>query len=455
MSKPKTHKTFRPYDQNQSLLLPPSLHHWLDEDDPARFLSDTVDGLDLSEFVASYSVELRGQPPYDPAMMVKILVWGYCVGIRSSRRIARQLRRDVAFRYLAANNFPDFRTISEFRRRHLTAFEGLFGKVLLLCSEAGLVKLGHVALDGTKMKANASKHKAMSYDYMEKEEARLKEEVQRMLAEAEKTDQEEDRQVDGDRKGDGLPEELQRREDRLQAIKEAKERLEARVRERDSETLEKDRKREEEGKPLPNRKHAPGVPMPKDQENFTDPESRIMKAGSDFIQGYNAQAAVDAEAQVIVAIDVTNQANDAGLASGMVEQIQDRLNDIPAVLTADAGYYSEDQVNKLIAMNVDPYIAAGRQKHSDQRAPAAVESLPDDATPKERMQQKLRTQKGKEIYARRKAIVEPVFGQIKEARGIRGFLMRGISKVKAEWSLICSAHNLLKLARHSLRMATK
>lgn len=418
----------------------------MDEDDPALFVSDVVDKLDLSAIRDSYGVNLRGQPPYDPRMMVKILVWGYCQGIRSSRKIARSLSRDVSFRLLAAGNFPDFRTIAAFRRRHLDALSGLFDQILGLCAAAGLVKLGHVALDGTKMKANASKHKAMSYGRMKKEQKRLREEISRMLEDAEQTDRDEDDRHGPSDRGDGLPEELRRREDRLRKIEEAKARLEERAKERDRSKLEAAAEREAAGKKPRKRKYPLGVPREKEQENFTDPESRIMKAGGDFVQGYNAQAAVDAEAQVIVVSDVTSQASDAGLASRLVRQIPEALDRNPNVISADAGYFSNDEIRSLEEQDVDPHVSVARQRRSRAVTPARRGRIPKSATVRERMERKLRTKRGREIYARRKAIVEPVFGQIKEAKGIRTFLLRGLENVRREWSLICAGHNLMKLA---------
>jgi len=445
MSARKTKKTFRPYDPHQSLLLPPNLRDWLDEDHPALFVADVVDELDLSEIEASYREELRGQPPFHPRMMVKILLWGYCVGVRSSRKIAARLKDDVAFRYLSANNYPGFRTISEFRCRHLDHLEGLFAQILELCARSGLVKLGHVALDGSKFKANASKRKAMSYGRMKQEEKRLKEEVRQMLEEAERVDREEDALFGSDRRGDELPEELRRRESRLEVIREARKRIEARARERNREKIEQDDQRKAEGKPPSRRKHKPGTPKESDQENFTDPESRIMKSGGDYVQGYNAQAAVDAEEQVIVALDLTNNASDAKMAVPLVEQIEERTGCLPEIVSADAGYFSENTITTLDALDVDPHVSTARARHGKKQSRARSGPLQNGATTKERMTRKLQTKRGRKIYARRKAIVEPVFGQIKQARGIRDFLLRGLDKVKAEWTLVCATHNLLKL----------
>jgi transposase len=419
-------KTYRPYMPEQTLLLPPALSDWVPEGHLARFISDVVDELDLSEIEGAYEEEERGFPPYHPVMMVKLLLYGYATGVYSSRRVAAKLADSVAFRYLAAGNEPDFRTLSEFRRRHAKALSGLFVQVLRLCRQAGLVKLGRIAVDGTKIKANASKHKAMSYGRMKKTEERLKEEVRQLLEQAEATDQEEDLRYGAERRGDELPEELSRRESRLKKIREAKAALEAEAR----------------------KKGEQKVPE-KAQRNFTDPESRIQKTPDGFIQGYNSQLAVDEEAQVIVACEVT-VGPDVKQMVALVEQTEANLGEAPEAILADAGYYSEANDAAMFEKGVDAYIAIGRHKHSDSIPPAPRGPIPRDATLRDLMDRKLRTRKGRRSYSLRKTIVEPVIGQIKQARSFRQFLRRGLEHVREEWSLICTAHNLLKLFRYQV-----
>ena len=340
-------KTYRPYEPDQQLLLPAALQEWLPSDHLAHFVSDVVDQLDLSPIMARYQREERGGPPYHPRMMVKVLVYGYCIGVASSRRIALRLHEDIAFRVLAANNTPDFRTISDFRKDHLGALAGLFLQVLELCRKTGLVKLGHVALDGTKMKANASKHQAMSYGRMKEKEAQLAREVDELLKRAQEVDEEEDRRYGRDRRGDELPEELSFRESRLRKIREAKAALEA----------EAAAAEQAEGKG----RNPSGVPADKAQRNFTDPESRIMPApgGRDFIQGYNCQAVVDSAHQVIVAARATNRPTDKGQAVGMIQETVLNTGAVPREVSADAGYYSAQTVDDLYALGVDPLRRSG------------------------------------------------------------------------------------------------
>jgi transposase len=430
-------KSYRPYYPDEDLLLPPSLREWLPENHLAYFVSDVVDHLDLSAMDAVYGEEKRGQPPYDPQMMTKLLVYGYCVGIFSSRRIQQRLAEDIAFKVLAAGNQPNFRTISDFRKIHLKTLEGLFEQVLKITLEAGAVRIGRVALDGTKLKANANKHKAMSYDRMQEKEKQLKDEVKQLLEQAEAADAEEDARYGKERGGDGLPEELQRRESRLQKIREAKRALEARSRQ----------KAAAEGT---DPKQA--QPKDKDQYNFTDPESRIMKGADGFVQGYNAQAAVEPDLQLIVGQRVTEATNDKEQLMPLVEAIQQQSGQRPEEVLADSGYCSEKNLQALESEE-DPerrivgYIATERQKHDEYKEPCPRRRLPQGATRVDRMRRKLKTKAGKAIYAARKAIVEPVFGQIKQARGFRQFLLRGIAKVRGEWSLVCVTHNILKIYR--------
>jgi transposase len=422
-------KTFRPYEPDQMLLLPPSLSDWVPEDHLARFVSDLVDTLDLSAIEDTYTEE-RGFPPYHPCMMVKVLLYAYCTGTYASRRIARQLQDSVALRYLAAGNQPDFRTISDFRKHHLPALAGLFEQVLTICREAGMVKLGRVAVDGTKMKANASKHKAMSYGRMREKDKALKREIRELLDRAEAADRDDDRRYGSGGGGEDLPAELARRDSRLKKIREARATLEARVRER----------AEAEGK---NPKHA--KPKPKDQHNFTDPESRIQKTSSGYIQGYNAQLSADAEWQVVVAQHVTSNASDARELQPAVDAIKKTLRAKPKAILADAGYWSEENVKRLENERIEAFIATRRKKHGEPRRVAPRGRAPKTLTLRERMTRALSTVRGRKAYARRKAIVEPVFGQIKQARGFRQFLLRGLTQVKGEWALVTTAHNMLKL----------
>ncbi|HYO13146.1 MAG TPA: IS1182 family transposase, partial [Thermoanaerobaculia bacterium] len=440
-------------EPGQMLLLPPDLREWLEEGHLAYFILDVVAVLDLSEIYASYDGSRGGRPGFDPRLLVGLLVYGYCVGVTSSRKIEKATYESVPFRVLAANQHPDHATIAEFRRRHLEALARLFVQVLRLCEKAGLVRLGHVALDGTKMRANASKHKAMSYGRMEEKVRELEAQVADLLAAAEAADQAEDAQH-GSRRGDEMPEELRFRQQRLEKIQQAKAALEAeaqaaaqRLRE------EKEAKgKAQESAPLVSpdpEEEETARPAEKAQRNFTDPDSRIMRDGAtkSFEQSYNCQAAVDSQAQVIVAAQVTQQANDKQQVKPLVDQMKVNLEGrTPAELSADAGYYSDDNVAYLEGEKIEPYVATGRQKHTAQPG-QPLEPLPAAATVRERMAAKLQTSTGKKVYSQRKETVEPVFGQIKEARGLRRFLLRGLGSVQAEWELICATHNLLKLFR--------
>lgn len=447
---------FLRYEPGQILLLPPDLREWLEEGHLAYFILDVVEALDLSEIYASYDGSKGGRPGFDPRLLVGLLVYGYCIGVTSSRKIEKATYESVPFRVLAANQHPDHATIAEFRRRHLEALARLFVQVLRLCEKAGLVRLGHVALDGTKMRANASKHKAMSYGRMEEKVRELEAQVAELLAAAEAADQAEDAQH-GSRRGDEVPEELRFRQQRLEKIKQAKAALEAEAEAaaqklREEKEAKAKAKVEDSGAPLvsPNLVPSePARPAEKAQKNFTDPDSRIMRDGAtkSFEQSYNCQAAVDSQAQVIVAAQVTQQANDKQQVKPLVEQVKMNLGGrTPAELSADAGYYSDDNVAYIEGQTIEPFIATGRQKHTAQPE-QPLEASSAAATPRERMAAKLQTPTGKKVYSKRKETVEPVFGQIKEARGIRRFLLRGLGSVQAEWSLICATHNLLKLFR--------
>lgn len=455
-------KRFRADHLDQGLLLPPSLHDWLPEGHLARFIADVVEVLDLKSVYGSYAGDGRGLAAYQPAMMVRLLVYGYCLGVVSSRKIERATHEDVAFRFLSADSHPDHDTIATFRKRHLEALAGLFVQVLQLCGKAGLVKLGHVAIDGTKIKANASKHKAMSYDRMNETEQRLQREVEELLRRAAEVDEAEDAQYGKGKRGDELPEELVRRESRLKKIREAKAALEREAKEKaERERAEAEAKiaerREQEArtgkKPGGHDPQAPdpeqAAPEPKAQRNFTDPDSRIMVDGANkgsFLQAYNAQAAVDSQAQVIVAAEITQQGNDSQQLVPMIEAVAANMGLKPQVVSADAGYWSEANVSDERVAGVDLYIATGRRKHGERMDPANGPP-PENATAKQAMQHKLRTEEGRAIYRMRKAIVEPVFGQTKERRGFRRFSFRGLRKVRLEWRLVCLTGNILKLFR--------
>ena len=455
-------KCFRPDDLDQGLLLPPSLHDWLPDGHVARFIAEVVDALDLQAIYGSYDGDGRGLAAYPPTMMVRLLLYGYCLGVVSSRKLERATYENVGFRYLSADAHPDHDTIAAFRTRHLSALADLFVQALRLCEKAGLVKLGHVAIDGTKIKANASKHKAMSYARMTETEARLQQEVDVLLRRATEVDAAEDAQEGSGPRGDQLPGELARREVRLAKIREAKAALEQEAQEKaarqraDAEATLAARAEQaaSTGKPVggrvprvPDPAHA--TPDPKAQRNFTDSDSRIMPDGANkgsFIQAYNAQAAVDSHAQVIVAAEITQQSNDSQQLVPMIAQVEANLGRPPDALSADAGYWSEANVTDPGVAGIDLHIATGRQKHGEPRG-LIDEPLTAPASVKEAMRRKLRTAAGHAIYKRRKAIVEPVFGQIKERRGFRRFSFRGVEKVRAEWRLICLTGNLLKLFR--------
>jgi transposase len=444
-------KTFRPYAPRQAFLLPPSPLEWLPEGHLALFILDVVQQLDLSTIYAHYERELRGYPPHDPLMMVALLLYGYCVGVPSSRKIERKTHEDVAFRVIAGGGHPDHSRISDFRRVHLEALAGLFVEVLRLCQKAGLVKLGSVALDGTKMKANASKHKAMSYERMQKDDKRLQEKVAELLAKAELVDEEEDAVYGAGRSGDELPEDLRHAKDRRERIRQLMKELEDETKHQQEE--EKAAKDADDPPPPPTGDDLPshripttaeGKPTPKAQRNFTDPESRIMKSGDGYVQAYNCQAMVDDAHQIIVAEAVTNQPPDVEHLVPMIARTVENCGEKPKKMIADAGYFSEANVCETMKWGIDPYIATGR-RHHDEEVVAPRGRAPSGLSIKETMARKLGTKSGAAIYSRRKVIVEPVFGQIKEARGFRRFLLRGLTKVRGEWALIALTHNLLKL----------
>ena len=439
-------KDFRPWKIDEAQLLPPSVQDYVPKDHLSRLIVALVrEELDLSAISGSYTSGL-GQPPFDPRMMTALLLHAYASGIYSSRRIAKAAVERADFMMIVAGDPPDFRTISEFRKRHLKALAALFVQVLQLAEKAGLVKLGHVALDGTKIKANASKHKAMSYERMKKREAELKAEVDRWLKAAEAADAEEDK-LHGNKRGDEMPDWVADKQKRLEKIREAKAELEAEAKAAAEEEMRRREKAEEKRKaegrkkngktPAPPKKEPDG----KTQRNFTDPQSRILKTKDGYIQGYNAQAAVDAEAQIIVAHSLTQSMSDQDQLVPLMDGIKNNLGRKPKEASADAGYCSEANLEALAEREISAYIATGRAKHPAE----GKRNITGPLT--KAMRDKLKRAGWRSRYRFRKQIVEPVFGQIKQARGFRQFLLRGIEKVKAEWALICTAHNLTKLAR--------
>lgn len=439
-------KHYRPWKIDQTQLLPASVEDYVPEDHLSRFIVALVrESLDLSEIEASYTSPL-GQPPFHPALMTALLLNGYASGIYSSRRIAKACEERADFMMIVAGDPPDFRTVSDFRKRHLKALAKLFVQVLKLCEAAGLVKLGHVALDGTKIKANASKHKAMSYARMKQREAELQAEVDRWLAAAEAADADEDKKH-GAKRGDEMPDWIADKAKRLAKIKAAKAELEAQAKaaaeEEARQRAEAEEKRIAEGRKKNGKTPAPPSETPDDkaQKNFTDPESRILKTKDGYIQGYNAQAAVDGEAQIIVAHTLTQSMSDHAQLTGLIDGIEANLGRRPKEASADAGYCSEPNLQALADRSVTAYIATGRAKHASDDKRGAGGPLT------QAMRQKLKRAGWRTRYRLRKQIVEPVFGQIKQGRGFRQFLLRGVEAVSAEWAMICTAHNLVKLAR--------
>ncbi len=456
-------KTYRRWEPERYRYEAQSPAAKLPEGDLVFFLLDTVPQLDLRRFYAPYEMETRGAPPFDPAMMVCLLLYAYCVGVFSSRKMALACERNLAFMAIVGQERPDFRTISDFRKQHLEAFKEVFVQVVRLAGEAGLVKLGNVSTDGTKIQGNASRHKAMSYGYMHKAVERLREEIEALVTAAYQQDEAEDAAL-GSRRGDELPAELARREQRLAKIEAAMRRIEAQAQaEAEAERQRRaaaEAERERTGKPRRGKAPHPVSDTPDDkaQSNFTDPELHIMRTTN---KGWeycgNAQASVDAACQIILACDVTDATNDkqqaepmaqttrANLAQAGLERPKDESGDAHAIpATLDNGYYSAAAVEALETLGFDPYIATERQRHQVPQA----EAPETPATVQERMAAKVRTPEGKALYARRKVIVEPVFGQIKEARGFRRFLLRGLDAIRGEWRLICLTHNLLKIWRY-------
>jgi len=444
-------KTYRSYEPDQLFLMPPSLTDWLPAGHMVYFVRAILDEIDLSPIFSVYEDEERGQPPYHPKVMTGILLYGYCHGVFSSRKLEKHCQEDVAFRVLAANNQPDHRTINDFRKLHLPTLEHLFVEVLQLCQKTGLVKFGHISLDGTKIKANASKHKAMSYGRMKKDAKRLRKEISQLLHQAEETDDREDRLYGNDKRGDELPEELTRRETRLARIMEAKRALEEEAREQ-AEEDDKPKRPPDDQLPMARVKTEPNAKTGKErvadsaQRSFTDPESRIMPYQKTFVQAYNAQAAFDGAYQIIVATDLSNNPTDDELLPFMVSQLPKK----PKAFSADAGYsVTDENLKYLKKKRIDAYIAIKGAKHDQTSGQAHCPRgpIPGDLTIKERMKRKLLTRKGRRLYARRKCIAEPPIGQIKHVQGFRQFSLRGYTKARAEWFLVAASHNLRKLFR--------
>lgn len=463
-------KRFRAFDPHQVLLLPPSLHDWLPEGHLARFVGELVDEvLDLSPILADYT-EKRGFPPYDPRLMVRLLIYGYTTGVRSSRAIERKCVDDVAFRFLAADQAPDFRSIARFRRRHLDGLAGLFLQSLHLAQKLGMVKMGRVALDGTKLEANASKHKAMSYgrlvdkeEQVEAEIAALEAMAAALLADAEAVDAAEDHIFGVTGKEVDLPAELDRREKRLAKLQAARAQIEAEAAAKARRHAEDKQRRRQQRAGVSDEQAvtdageaaaAKARPKPKAQANFTDPDSRIMKnSDGAYIQAYNAQAVVDEDHQVITAADVTTNASDALNYTAMLDQCARNTSTHPKQALVDAGYCSETNLeaarDRQLACGTDTFMATGRLGHDEQVPPAPRGRIPTNATLKQRMARKLRTKPGRKAYSRRKAIVEPVFGQIITCQNGRQLHLRGEDGARGEWRLLAACHNLRKIFRHA------
>lgn len=436
-------------NREQLYLLPPSLQDWLPEKDLAWFILDAVDEMDLSQFYAAYRQDGWGGEAYEPKMMVALLLYAYCLGERSSRRIERLCERDIAFRVIAANLAPDHATIARFRAEHREALAGLFTAVLRLCREAGLVKVGVVALDGTKVKANAALSANRSYEHLE-------EEVGRMFSEADARDAEEDRLYGQEKRGDELPEELRDRGSRLARLKACKARLAGEALAAAAEQAKKIVEHEAEGKR--GRKPSPvsAAPPSAAKANVTDPESRVMKTAVGYVQGYNAQAVVNEE-QIIIAAEVTQEANDVQQLQPMLEQAEKNLAAVGVkekvgVAVADAGYCSEENLKAACSGSPELFIATAKdwqERRALREAPPPRGRIPKGLSLRERMARKLRTKRGKQLYPLRGVLVEPVFGQIKETRGCDRFMRRGLTAVNGEWKLVSTTHNLLKLWRRA------
>jgi len=447
-------RVFLHYDPNQSLLLAPNLREWLPPDHLAYFISDVVDNMDLTPFFKHYDSPEGGAPPHHPTMMVKLVLYGYATGTAASRRIAQATEENVAFRILAAGNHPDFRCISDFRKNHIEDLKALFKQVLKLCRESGLAKLGVVSLDGTKVKANASLAKNRKYETLVEEEKRLEDEIHEALMKGVKVDEEDDRKYGRDMRGDELPKELRTRKDRLERIRQAKAELErkavAEAQKQEEKLEERKRKEEEQGQKLRGRKpNEPDSKVASDAKaNTTDPESRIMKTSKGFVQAYNGQAVVDIENQIIVACGLTQEENDFHQLNPMLSRTIENVGQTPGAGLGDAGYWTEEEI-KNAPPDIELYIATTKdwkQRKALREMPPPRGRIPKDMSLRDRMERKLLTKKGRQLYKKRGSTVEPVFGQIK-ARGGDRFLLRGTDKADGEWSLYCTTHNLLKLQK--------
>ena len=444
-------KPFKASNRNQPFLLPPSIQDWLPQEHLARFIVETVEQLDLSKIESQYTG--KGKDAYNPQVMLSLLFYGYATGVFSSRRIERATYDSVAFRYISANTHPDHDTIANFRKRFLDELTSLFVQILSIAQEMGILKVGKVSLDGTKVKANASKHKALSYAHATKLQKQLEDEVKTLLEKAKNSDNEDDND------GMNIPEEIARREDRLKVIKAAKEKIEERANERHKQGLqeyeEKIKKREAKekltGKKTSGKKPQPPKskePNPKDQVNLTDEESRIMPtSGGGYIQAYNAQASVEHDSRLIVHQHVTQNVNDKKEIEPTLKWFKENPALMPDSMLADAGYYSDENVKQCIDEKITPYISFGKEQHNQPLEDRfqEVQALPEDATDIEKMKHRLQTKEGKEIYAQRKSMIEPIFGVIKHVMGFRQFMLRGFEKSKGEWNLICIAYNLKRL----------
>jgi len=434
--------SYLPYEPQQQILLPHAWQEWLPEGHLAYYISDTIDSLDLSSFHAKYAKGGPGNQPFHPAMMVKVLIYGYATGVFSSRKMARKLHEDVAFRVLAAGNYPAHRTICDFRALHLKELSNLFVQVVKLAKECGLVKLGTVSVDGTKLKANASRHKAMSYERMNKAELELKAQIDALMAKAKATDEAEKNEPELD-----IPAEISRRETRLAVIRAARERLEERQRQADTARGRSvgDETPPGDGEPPKNKsrfKNKFGEPKPDAQENFTDPESRIMKhSGGNFDYSYNAQAAIDDTAHIIIGAELGNNANDYGQLPAVLEAVKRNVGSDPIQVLADAGYCSEAVFEHLRDHPAELIVAVGRE--GKKQVMINPETRPMCAA----MAEKFKAAETQDAYRKRKWLSEPPNAWIKSVLGFRQFSMRGLVKAQAEWKLVCTALNLRRMAK--------
>jgi transposase len=455
-------KKYRQYNPNQSYLLPPDIRDWLPENHLSFFINDTVDTLDLSNIYNYYESSERGQPPYNPSMMVKVILYAYCVGKPGSRRIEKALVEEVAFRILGAGNYPDFRTISDFRKIHITALSGLFIQILKLCRKAGLVDNNIVSLDGTKVQANANMDNNRDYETLSKDEEELRKRIEADLRKAIEIDEKEDALYGRDKRGDEMPDWMSSKKERLARIRKAMEEIEREQKEKhdgyEEKLDERARKEKKAGSKLRGRKpdEVPLIPDDDKKANTTDPESRIMKSSKGFVQGYNAQVAVDTKHQVVVAYDVVQDRNDSHQLVPMANKIKKNLGKAPKKMTTDAGYWNESEIRK-IQDEIELFIATNKdwkERKALRELPTPKGRIPENMSLKDRMERKLRTLAGRAVYKLRGKTIEPTFGQIKEARGFRRFLLRGLRKVTGEYGLIVTTANILKLWRYGPKPAT-